>query len=181
MGVWDDLRSIAGRVTNWHVPDINVSRVPHITGLPSAATALGGIQVYKIVKEGFQDQPPTHPASKNQKSDPTLLVEEMQSQVEKLQEELNNIKQQNKIATHSRKASDPVKEELSAEPAKRSSPGSTGLQKVMIRSRVSKKLYIKYIGQCTTSPVKALCLDVAAMYKSTSSRRVEAAAGQGVK
>ncbi|KAK2975332.1 hypothetical protein RJ640_004532 [Escallonia rubra] len=167
MGVWDDLRSIAGRVINRHVPDINVRRVPYITGLPSAikdvgngvrssgaqkleilisdpdnrekiarvVSSLGGIQVYKIVKEGFKDQPLTHSASKNQKSDMTLLVEEMQSQVEKLREELNDIKQQNEISTHSTKASDPVKEELSAEPAKISSPRSTGLPKVMIRSR----------------------------------------------
>ncbi|KAA8523840.1 hypothetical protein F0562_010263 [Nyssa sinensis] len=86
-------------------------------------TNIVGIQAYTIVKEGLKDQPPSQAPNGNNKSDLTLVMEEMQAKMEKMQD-MNNLKQLNKIPTHCTKGSEPL-DELSTEPIKGSAPLKT--------------------------------------------------------
>lgn len=95
----------------------------------------GGIQVYKIVKEGLKDQPlPLNP-NESEKPELTAVMEEMQARMEKMQEEMNTTKQQSKISMESAKGSEPLKE-FPDEPIKGSAPLKTDPKRVFIRSRL---------------------------------------------
>ncbi|KAF7146571.1 hypothetical protein RHSIM_Rhsim04G0018000 [Rhododendron simsii] len=72
--------------------------------------SFGGIQVYKLVKEGLKDQPLLPNPNENKKPELTAVMEEMQARMEKMQEDMNTIKQQSKISMESAKGSDPWKE-----------------------------------------------------------------------
>eukprot|EP00262_Sarcandra_glabra_P007399 TRINITY_DN20176_c0_g1_i1.p1 TRINITY_DN20176_c0_g1~~TRINITY_DN20176_c0_g1_i1.p1 ORF type:complete len:203 (+),score=28.41 TRINITY_DN20176_c0_g1_i1:142-750(+) len=52
----------------------------------------GGVQIYKIVRDGLKDQPGSHTVHDSKKE-----LKEMQQKIEKMQEELNNISSHNKI------------------------------------------------------------------------------------
>lgn len=103
--------------------------------IPTFLLSAGGIQVYKIVKEGLKDQPLPPNPNENKKPDLTAVMEEMQARMEKMQEEMNTIKQQSKISMESAKGSDPLKE-FPDEPIKRSAPLKTDPKRVFIRSRL---------------------------------------------
>ncbi|KAL3325560.1 hypothetical protein AABB24_036672 [Solanum stoloniferum] len=60
----------------------------------SFKTVAGGS---KITKEGLKDQSPSRPSSKVDKQDVTAVMEEMQAKMEKLQDDMNNTKQQNEV------------------------------------------------------------------------------------
>ncbi|XP_059662600.1 uncharacterized protein LOC132308519 [Cornus florida] len=95
----------------------------------------GGIQVNKIVKEGLNDQLSSDNANENKKPDLTIVVEEMQAKMEKMQEDMNSTKQQNDISIQCAQGSEPLKE-FSTPPVKGSVPLKTDAKKIMIRSRL---------------------------------------------
>lgn len=86
------------------------------------------------MKEGLKDQP-SQSAHRNKKPDLPVMVEEMQAKMEKMQEEMDNIRQQNAVSAHCVKTSDPLKEFLT-EPSDEVAPLKTDVRKVMIRSRL---------------------------------------------
>ncbi|KAI8557751.1 hypothetical protein RHMOL_Rhmol04G0034000 [Rhododendron molle] len=104
-------------------------------GTVSVKLLEGGIQVYKIVKEGSKDQPLPPNPNENKKPELTAVMEEMQARMEKMQEEMNTIKQQSKISMESAKGSEPLKE-FPDEPIKRSALLKTDPKRVFIRSRL---------------------------------------------
>lgn len=95
----------------------------------------GGIQVYKIVKEGLKDQPTLLKPNENKKPEVTAAMEEMQARMEKMQEDMNIIKQQSKISMGSAKGSEPLKG-FPDEPIKGSALLKTDPKRVFIRSRL---------------------------------------------
>ncbi|CAK9160201.1 unnamed protein product [Ilex paraguariensis] len=92
----------------------------------------GGIQVYKIVKEGLKDHPTSHPSSGKQ--DPALVMEEIQAKMEKMQEDMIKIKQQNKTSTQCVAGLEPSKD-LPNEPTKGSAPPKTNAKKILMDIR----------------------------------------------
>ncbi|KAL3503270.1 hypothetical protein ACH5RR_037719 [Cinchona calisaya] len=101
----------------------------------SLKSVTGGIQVYKIVKEGLTDQPNSRPHNGNKKQDLMVAMEEMQAKMEKMQEDVNILKQQNQSCTEYSKELEPLKE-LSDEPPASSASAGTDKKKVFIRSRL---------------------------------------------
>ena len=95
----------------------------------------GGIQLYKNVKEELKDQPSSFNPNENKKPDVTVVMEEMQAKMEKMQEDMNNIKQQSKVPIQSAQESEPLRE-LPNEPAKGPAPQKAYPKKVFIRSRL---------------------------------------------
>ncbi|KAF3672357.1 putative 3-oxoacyl-[acyl-carrier-protein] reductase, chloroplastic-like isoform X1 [Capsicum annuum] len=86
----------------------------------------------KIVKEGSKDQSPSRP--KLDRQDLTVMMEEMQAKMEKLQDDVNNMKQQNEASAKCANGLDSF--ESSDEPIKRSTPTKSNPKKVLIRSRM---------------------------------------------
>ncbi|XP_057472429.1 uncharacterized protein LOC130761003 isoform X2 [Actinidia eriantha] len=101
----------------------------------SLKSVTGGTQLYKIVKEEFKDQPSSFNPNDNKKPDLTVVMEEMQAKMEKMQEDMNNIKQQSKVSIQSAQESEPLRE-LPNEPAKGPAPQKAYPKKVFIRSRL---------------------------------------------
>ncbi|GFZ12558.1 hypothetical protein Acr_23g0009430 [Actinidia rufa] len=95
----------------------------------------GGSQLYKFVKEELKDQPSSFNPKENKKPDLTVVMEEMQAKMEKMQEDMNNIKQQSKVPIQSAKESEPLRE-LPNEPAKGPAPQKAYPKNVFIRSRL---------------------------------------------
>ncbi|KAL6975373.1 hypothetical protein U1Q18_024168 [Sarracenia purpurea var. burkii] len=96
----------------------------------------GAIQVYKIVKEGLKDPPPSLGPNENKKPGLSVAMEEMQAKMEKMQEEMNNIKGQNKVSIQNAKGLEPSKELPNDVPIKESAPPKTDPKRVFIRSRL---------------------------------------------
>ncbi|KAK4344092.1 hypothetical protein RND71_037186 [Anisodus tanguticus] len=95
----------------------------------SLKTVAGGS---KIVKEGSKDQSPSRPRFDKQNF--TVMMEEMQAKMEKLQDDMNNMMQQNE---ESAKCANGLESfEFSDEPIKNSTPTKSNLKKVFIRSRM---------------------------------------------
>lgn len=88
----------------------------------------------KITKEGLKDQSPSRPSSRAEKQDVTAVMEEMQAKIEKLQDDMNNTKQQNEVSTKCITGLDSF--EFSDEPIKSSTPLKSNRKKVFIRSRL---------------------------------------------
>jgi len=88
----------------------------------------------KITKEGLKDQSPSHPSSRVEKQDVTAVMEEMQAKMEKLQDDMNNMKQQNEVSAKCTNGLDSF--EFSDEPIKSSTPTKSKPKKVLIRSRM---------------------------------------------
>ncbi|KAH0721951.1 hypothetical protein KY289_004995 [Solanum tuberosum] len=88
----------------------------------------------KITKEGLKDQSPSHPSSRVEKQDVTAVMEEMQAKMEKLQDDMNNTKQQNEVSTKCITGLDSF--EFSDDPIKSSTPSKSNRKKVFIRSRL---------------------------------------------
>ncbi|XP_060200449.1 uncharacterized protein LOC132628699 [Lycium barbarum] len=97
----------------------------------SLKTVTGGS---KITKEGQMDQSPSHLSSRAEKQDVTVMMEEMQAKMEKLQNGMNNAKQQNEVSTKCITGSESF--EFSDEPIKSSTPSKSNKKKVFIRSRL---------------------------------------------
>ncbi|MGI4421826.1 hypothetical protein ACR2V7_25595 [Klebsiella pneumoniae] len=87
------------------------------------------------MKEEFKDQPSSFNPNDNKKPDLTVVMEEMQAKMEKMQEDMNNIKQQSKVSIQSAQESEPLRE-LPNEPAKGPAPQKAYPKKVFIRSRL---------------------------------------------
>ncbi|XAR67534.1 hypothetical protein NMG60_11002321 [Bertholletia excelsa] len=97
----------------------------------------GGIQVYKIVKEGWDYQSPSQNSNESKKPDITIRVEEMQARMEKIQEEMDFIKQQSKTQTKDARVLEPLnKFPDEDEPVRGSVPPKTDPKRVFIRSRL---------------------------------------------
>uniref|UniRef100_M1AG50 Uncharacterized protein n=1 Tax=Solanum tuberosum TaxID=4113 RepID=M1AG50_SOLTU len=86
----------------------------------------------KIIKEGSKDQSPSRP--RLDKQDFTVMMEEMQAKMEKLQDDMNNMKQQNEVSVKCTNGLDSF--EFSDEPIKSSTPTKSKPKKVLIRSRM---------------------------------------------
>ncbi|KAL3323237.1 hypothetical protein AABB24_040381 [Solanum stoloniferum] len=86
----------------------------------------------KIVKEGSKDKSPSRP--RLDKQDFTVMMEEMQAKMEKLQDDMNNMKQQNEVSAKCANGLDSF--EFSDEPIKSSTPTKSKPKKVLIRSRM---------------------------------------------
>lgn len=86
----------------------------------------------KIIKEGSKDQSPSRP--RLGKQDFTVMMEEMQAKMEKLQDDMNNLKQQNEVPTKCITGLESF--EFSDEPIKSSTPSKSNRKKVFIRSRL---------------------------------------------
>ncbi|CAN4075514.1 unnamed protein product [Withania somnifera] len=95
----------------------------------SLKTVAGGT---KIIKEGSKDQSPSRP--RLDKQDFTVMMEEMQAKMEKLQDDMNNMKQQNEVSAKCAIGLESF--EFSDEPIKRSAPTKSNPKKVLIRSRM---------------------------------------------
>ncbi|XP_058073209.1 uncharacterized protein LOC131221917 [Magnolia sinica] len=55
----------------------------------------GGVQIYRIVRDGLMDRPPSDHGS--EKSNSKEMMEEMQKKMDKIQEEISNINYHNRI------------------------------------------------------------------------------------
>ncbi|XP_049404793.1 uncharacterized protein LOC125868204 [Solanum stenotomum] len=86
----------------------------------------------KIVKERSKDKSPSRP--RLDKQDFTVMREEMQAKMEKLQDDMNNMKQQNEVSAKCTNGLDSF--EFSDEPIKSSTPTKSKPKKVLIRSRM---------------------------------------------
>ncbi|XP_031266652.1 uncharacterized protein LOC116125059 [Pistacia vera] len=96
---------------------------------------VGGRKLYKILQEGFKNQPP--PCSLNERTNLHDIesVEEMQAKMEEMQEDMNIVKQQNKASA---KLSEPPKpqKKIPNEDIKGSDLLRTKEKRVFIRSRL---------------------------------------------
>ncbi|XP_071703755.1 uncharacterized protein [Rutidosis leptorrhynchoides] len=160
MGVWNDLRSIAGRIMNRNTSDSSsISRKPVVESVPDTDrrdtitrvltgfgkfaidsvcndSLKGGMQVYKMVKEGLKDQSPLEPANLNSKPRHTLMMEEMQARMVKMEEDLDIIiRLDDEDSILCAKDLDPRKEEP-AESNENSAKETTDVKKVFIRSHL---------------------------------------------
>ncbi|KAK9072317.1 hypothetical protein SSX86_008750 [Deinandra increscens subsp. villosa] len=158
MGIWNDLRSVAGRFMNRSSSDsATVSRKPVVelpdsdrretitrvlTGFGKFAVdsavydpIKGGMQEYRIVKDGLKDQSSYEPANLNYKPRHTLMMEEMQARMEKMQEDLHIIRLDDEDSILCAKDLDPRKDD-SDESNEKSAPAKTDVKKVFIRSRL---------------------------------------------
>ncbi|XP_009759757.1 uncharacterized protein LOC107813467 [Nicotiana tabacum] len=97
----------------------------------SLKTVAGGSN---ITKERLKDQPPSRASSRAEKQDVTVMMEEMQAKMEKLQDDMNNTKQQNEVSTKCITGLESF--EFSDEPIKSSAPSRSNRKKVFIRSRL---------------------------------------------
>ncbi|KVH99080.1 uncharacterized protein LOC112514443 [Cynara cardunculus var. scolymus] len=154
MGIWDDLRSVAfkfinrstshkssdsttiSRIESMPDPDRRETITRVLTGFSKFAvdsavneSLKGGLQLYKIAKEGMKDQEATN---LNNKPRHTLMMEEMQARMEKMEEDLHIIRLDDEDSILCAKDLDPRKEE-STEPTEKS---ETDIKKVFIRSRL---------------------------------------------
>lgn len=92
------------------------------------------MQLYKIVQEGLKDQSPSLSCN-DEKKPAKLTVEELEAKMEKMQEELNNIKAETKTAVaHAKEPDHPKK--IPDGPVKGSDLELTDKKRVMIRSRL---------------------------------------------
>ncbi|KAL3508621.1 hypothetical protein ACH5RR_028022 [Cinchona calisaya] len=97
----------------------------------------GGVQVYKMVREGLKDQPNSRPYSGIKKQDLMVAMEEMQAKMEKMQEDVNILKLKNHTCAEYSKELDPLKEFTDEpEPAESSASAKTDKKKIFIRSRL---------------------------------------------
>ncbi|CAN4087416.1 unnamed protein product [Withania somnifera] len=88
----------------------------------------------KIMKEGLKDQSPSQPSSRAGRQDVTVVMEEMQAKMEKLQDDMNNTKLQNEVSTNCITGLESF--EFSDEPIKSSTPSKANRKKIFIRSRL---------------------------------------------
>lgn len=91
--------------------------------------------MYKIVKEGLKDEPNSYPRQGIKKQDLMIAMEEMQAKMEKMQEEVNILKQQNQTSSVYSGDLEPLKDSAD-EPLKSVSSFQTDRKKVFIRSRL---------------------------------------------
>ncbi|CAI9290925.1 unnamed protein product [Lactuca saligna] len=94
------------------------------------------MQVYKIVKEGLKDEAPAELVNLNNKPPDTLIIEEMQVWVEKLEEDLHIIRVDDEYSILCAKDLNPRKDE-------KSSPTKTNVKKIFIRSRLYRELNLQ--------------------------------------
>lgn len=92
----------------------------------------GAVQVIKIVRDGLKDQPTSPLFNETKKPEyHTVGMEQMQAKMEKMQEEINSIKLQNKISTECMEDSEPPKKT-----SKVSDIQQPDKKRVLIRSRL---------------------------------------------
>lgn len=91
--------------------------------------------MYKIVKEGLKDEPNSYPRQGIKKQDLMIAMEEMQAKMEKMQEEVNILKQQNQTSSVYSGDLEPLKDSAD-EPLKSVASLQTDRKKVFIRSRL---------------------------------------------
>ncbi|KAI7742346.1 hypothetical protein M8C21_012036 [Ambrosia artemisiifolia] len=143
MGIWNDLRSVAGWFFNRtssgspkpavELPDPvcreTISRV--LTGFGKFAVDSA---VYDPVK-GLKDQSCLEPANLNDKRRHTLMMEEMQARMEKMQEDLHIIRLDDEDSILCANDLDPCKEEPD-ESNEKSAATKPDAKKIFIRSRL---------------------------------------------
>lgn len=95
----------------------------------------GGRKVYKIVQEGFKIQPSLCSVSDKTNFNGIESMEEMQTKMEKMQEDMNVVKQQSKAAGKLSEGSKPQKK-IPDEGIKGSDLLRTNKKRVFIRSRL---------------------------------------------
>ncbi|CAN4096993.1 unnamed protein product [Withania somnifera] len=95
----------------------------------SLKTVAGGS---KIIKEGSKVQSPSRP--RLDKQDFTVMMEEMHTKMEKVQDDMNNMKQQNEVSAKCANGLESF--EFSDELIKRSTPTKSNARKILIRSRM---------------------------------------------
>ena len=88
------------------------------------------MQVYKMVKEGLKEQAPVEPTNSNNKPPHTLMMEDMQARMEKMEEDLHIIRLDDEDSILCAKDLDPRKDESTEAPAK------SDVKKIFIRSRL---------------------------------------------
>lgn len=93
------------------------------------------MQVYRVLKEGTKDQSALEPANLNYKPRHTLMMEEMQARMEKMQEDLHIIRLDDEDSILCAKDLDPRKEEPD-ESSEQSTLAKADAKKVFIRSRL---------------------------------------------
>ncbi|GKA89948.1 hypothetical protein Tco_0811760 [Tanacetum coccineum] len=153
MGFWNNLRSsITSRFTNSDSrkpvtesipePDHRETITRVLTGFGKFAvdsavndSLKGGMQVYKMVKEGLKDHSPLEPTNLNSKPRHTLMMEEMQARMVKMEEDLHIIRLDDEDSILCAKDLDPRKEDPS-ESNEKAAPEKTDVKKVFIRSRL---------------------------------------------
>lgn len=91
--------------------------------------------MYKIVQEGFKNQPPSCSLNDKTNSNDIESVEEMQAKMEEMQEDMNVVKQQNKASAKLSERSKPQKK-IPNEDIKGSDLLRTNERRVFIRSRL---------------------------------------------
>ncbi|XP_075098350.1 uncharacterized protein LOC107765857 isoform X2 [Nicotiana tabacum] len=121
MGILQQFRAVAGKLFN--------RRSQQKPSEDAYASSEGGS---KIVKEGSKDQSPSRP--RLDKQEITVMMEEMQAKMEKLQDDMNSMKQQNEVSAKCANGLDSL--EFSDEPIKSSTPAKSNGKKVFIRSRL---------------------------------------------
>lgn len=88
-----------------------------------------------MVKEGLKDQSSLEPANLNTKPRHTLMMEEMQARMVKMEEDLHIIRLDDEESILCAKDLDPRKDD-SDESNEKSAPEKTDVKKVFIRSRL---------------------------------------------
>ncbi|XP_076911057.1 uncharacterized protein LOC143568912 [Bidens hawaiensis] len=150
MGIWNDLRSVAGRFISWtssdsrkpavELPDPvrreTITRVLTGFGKFAVDSAVydplnGGMQVYRVVKEGMKDQSSLEPSNLDYKPRHTLMMEEMQARMEKM----HIIRLDDEDSILCAKDLDPRKEEPD-ESNEQSADAKIDVKKIFIRSRL---------------------------------------------
>lgn len=97
----------------------------------SLKTVAGGS---KSIKEGSKDKSPSRP--RLDKQDFTVMMEEMQAKMEKLQDDMNNMKQQNEVSAKCTNGLDSF--EFSDEPIKSSMPTKSKPKKKISDRQITK-------------------------------------------
>lgn len=105
------------------------------------------MQVYRVVKEGMKDQSSLEPSNLDYKPRHTLMMEEMQARMEKMQEELHIIRLDDEDSILCAKDLDPRKEEPD-ESNEQPADAKTDVKKIFIQSRLWRERdlgIVKYI------------------------------------
>nr|XP_043606722.1 uncharacterized protein LOC122578757 isoform X2 [Erigeron canadensis] len=149
MGFLNDLRSLTFRLFINNRPDSNSSKpfhqpVPESDSRDTITRVLTGFGKFAVdsacndalkVKEGLKDHSPVDSANLNSKPRHTLMMEEMQARMVKMEEDLHIIRLDDEDSILCAKDLDPRKDEP-AESNETSAPAKTDVKKVFIRSRL---------------------------------------------
>lgn len=98
---------------------------------------VGGMLVYGVVKGKLKGEPASHLSDNHKKQQHSVVVEEMQAKLEKMQQDMNNnIQRQRNVSSISTTEEQGYPNKFPEVPLRSSMPEVTGQRNIFIRSRL---------------------------------------------